>query len=189
MTLAIIGQGNMGKGLAARLQGKTDVVTAGRADAAGAIKAADVVVLAVPYEAALELASAHDFAGKIIVDITNALKPDFSGITVGFDTSAAEEIQTRAKGARVVKAYNTIFADHFARPEATTANVPVFLAGNDEAAVAEVAEIVRLSGFRPELTGSLDAARLIEPMAMLNIRLGYGLGKGTGIAPAWLEAA
>ncbi|NRC52352.1 oxidoreductase, partial [Mesorhizobium sediminum] len=54
-------------------------------------------------------------------------------------------------------------------------------------AVATVEQLVQASGFAAEKTGGLDAARLIEPVAMLNIRLGYGLGKGTAIAPAWLS--
>ena len=45
------------------------------------------------------------------------------------------------------------------------------------------------SGFAVEKTGGLDAARLIEPVGMLNIRFGYGLGRGTAIAPSWLIVA
>lgn len=57
--------------------------------------------------------------------------------------------------------------------------------GNDEDAVNRVEALVIASGFKTEKTGALDAARLIEPLAMLNIRFGYALGKGTSIAPAW----
>jgi 8-hydroxy-5-deazaflavin:NADPH oxidoreductase len=185
MTIAIIGSGNMGKGLAGRLSGRTDVTLATRETAGSAIRSADIVVLAVPYAAALEIAGKADLAGKIVVDMTNAVKPDFSGLLLGHTSSAAEEIQARAKGAKVVKAFNTIFAGLLAKPARATAEIPVFLAGNDEAAVDAVAALVTESGFKPEKTGALDAARLIEPLGMLNIRLGYGLGKGTDIAPAW----
>jgi predicted dinucleotide-binding enzyme len=65
----------------------------------------------------------------------------------------------------------------------------VFVAGNDEAAVASVAELAGAAGFAVEKTGTLDAARLLEPVGMLNIRLGYGLGQGTSIAPTWLRVA
>jgi predicted dinucleotide-binding enzyme len=206
MTTAIIGLGNMGKGIATRLAGKTDLVLASRdtaavtAFAAGlanvrtasveqAIAAADVVIIALPYDAALELAASPSLNGKIVVDISNPVKADFSGLSIGHTTSAAEEIQQAAKGARIVKAFNTIFAGVFAAPVAATAVVPVFLAGNDEAAVDAVADLVAKAGFASEKTGTLDAARLLEPLGMLNIRFGYGLGRGTAIAPNWVSVA
>lgn len=203
-TIAIIGLGNMGKGLAGRLQGKANLVLGVRdpattADLSGygapvlgareAAARADVVVLALPYDAALAFAADPALNGKIVVDITNPVKADYSGLAVSGTTSAAEEIQKAAPGARVVKAFNTIFAGLFAAPEAVTANVPVFLAGDDAAAVEAVAELVQKAGFKAEKAGGLDGARLVEPVGMLNIRFGYGLGKGTAIAPAWLDIA
>jgi predicted dinucleotide-binding enzyme len=206
-TTAIIGLGNMGKGLAKRLAGKTNLVLASRdgaaatafaatlpagvrvLDQAAAIAAADIVVLALPYAAALEAAANPALAGKIVLDISNPLMADFSGLTIGHTTSAAEELQAAAPSAKVVKGFNTIFASLFELPAAQTAAIPVFVAGNDEAAVAAVAELVGLAGFAVEKTGGLDAARLIEPLGMLNIRLGYGLGQGTSIAPSWTKLA
>ena len=64
----------------------------------------------------------------------------------------------------------------------------VFLAG-DEAAVETVAALVEDSGFAVEKTGTLEASRLLEPLGMLNIRLGCGLGHGTAIAPQWMSIA
>lgn len=206
MTTTIIGLGNMGKGLAKRLAGQTDLILAGRdagtaaalaatltgarsATIAVAIEAADIVILALPYGAALELAGHENLDGKIVIDISNPVKPDFSGLLLGHDNSAAEEIQRAAPGATVVKAFNTIFAELFAAPAGSTAEVPVFLAGNDEAAVETVSALVAKAGFASERTGGLDAARLLEPLGMLNIRFGYGLGRGTAIAPNWLAIA
>jgi predicted dinucleotide-binding enzyme len=206
-TIAIIGLGNMGKGLAKRLAGKTELVLASRdtaaatafaatlpagvtvLDSAAAIVRADIVVLALPFAAALEAAANPALAGKVVLDISNPVKPDFSGLTIGHTTSAAEQLQAAAPAAHVVKAYNTIFASLFDRPASETAVIPVFIAGNDEAAVAAVETLVKLSGFAVEKTGTLDAARLVEPLGMLNIRLGYGLGHGTGIAPSWTKLA
>lgn len=205
MTVAILGLGNMGKGLAKRLAGNTELVLGARdvaaaadfaksvgatvSDYATAIAAADIVVLALPYGAALEVAGKSALAGKIVVDLTNPVKPDFSGLAIGHTTSAAEEIQQVAKGARVVKAFNTIFAGLFETPVAATASVPVFIAGDDAAAVDAVAALVADSGFAVERVGGLDGARLVEPLGMLNIRFGYGLGKGMAIAPNWLQLA
>jgi 8-hydroxy-5-deazaflavin:NADPH oxidoreductase len=203
MKVTIIGLGNMGAGLAKRLAGRTDLTLAGRDDTASAslattvgaksasideaIRGADIVILATHYGAALELARRPDLRGKIVVDISNPVKPDFSGLLLGHDTSAGETIQAAAAGARVVKAFNTIFAGLFVG--ANTAAVPVFLAGNDEVAVDAVAALVKTAGFSVEKTGGLEAARLLEPLGMLNIRLGYGLGRGTAIAPAWTAVA
>lgn len=130
MKTAIIGIGNMGAGLAKRLAGKRDLVIAARnmeaaralasdigatsAPIEAAIIEADLVVLAVPYASALDLAASPVLDGKILVDMTNPLKPDFSGLLFSNDRSAAEDIATRAKGSKVVKAFNTIFADLFA---------------------------------------------------------------------------
>jgi 8-hydroxy-5-deazaflavin:NADPH oxidoreductase len=195
MTIAILGQGNMGSGLAARLAGKADLVLGAREPQAGqlnyadAVAKADIVVLALPFDAAIDAAKSLSLAGKIVVDITNPITPDYSGLRMGHTTSAAEEIQNAAPDAKVVKAFNTIFASLFVAPVGTTANVPVFVAGNDEAAVEAVAAVAKLAGFAVENVGKLDAARLIEPVGMLNIRLGYGLGQGTSIAPAWVKLA
>lgn len=195
MTIAILGTGNMAQGLANRLKGKAETVFGSRTPAAGqlsyadAVAKADIIVLALPFAAALEAAKTLELSGKIVVDMTNPVKADYSGLSVGHTTSAAEEIQAAAPGAKVVKAFNTIFAGLFGLPPSQTAGVPVFVAGNDEAAVKAVSELVTKAGFAVEATGGLDAARFIEPVGMLNIRLGYGLGRGTSIAPAWVKLA
>lgn len=205
MTTAILGLGNMGKGLAKRLAGKTDLVLgvsnqAAAADFArsvgasvtdyrNAVLAADIVILALPYGVALEMVGKLPLNGKTIIDISNPVKADFSGLAIGHTTSAAEEIQAVVPGARVVKGFNTIFASVFDTPASATAGVPVFLAGNDAAAVDAVAELVKAAGFAVEKVGGLDGARLVEPVGMLNIRFGYGLGQGTAIAPSWLKLA
>ncbi len=205
MTTAIIGLGRMGRGLAARLAGQTDLVLGSRDEGAArslaaslgargagindAVAQAAVVVLALPYAAALALAAHPGLAGKVVVDMSNPITPDFSGLLLGFDRSAAEEIQGAAPGARVVKAFNTIFAELLDAPREGTAAVPVFVAGDDGAAVDAVADLAARAGFGVERAGGLDAARLLEPLGMLNIRLGYGLGLGTGVAPAWVRLA
>lgn len=195
MTIAILGQGNMGAGLAKRLAGKADLALGARAPKAGelsyadAVAKSDIVVLALPFDAAVEAAKSLDLAGKVVVDMTNPITPDYSALRIGHTTSAAEEIQKAAPKARVVKAFNTIFASLFAAPVSETAEVPVFLAGDDEAAVDAVADLVGKAGFAVEKAGKLDGARLIEPVGMLNIRLAFGLGRGPAIAPAWLNLA
>lgn len=209
MSISIIGAGNMGKGLAGLFaRAGYDVVIAARnparaaeaANSAGAktraasvseaAKASDIIVLAVPFGAVAEtLAEAGDVDGKTIVDITNPLTADYSGLAIGHTTSAAEEIQKLAPKAKVIKAFNTIFASVLAAG-GRVAGVPatVFIAGDDANANQAVAAIVARSGMTPLQAGGLKAARYLEPVAGLNIALGYGLGHGVDIAPAWVGA-
>jgi NADPH-dependent F420 reductase len=210
MNISIIGAGNMAKGLAALFATAGHQVTLTNRDVekaqavarevgdgvtsaalAGAAQTADIVVLAVPYEGAGDVIdAAGGLAGKVIIDITNPMTADFSGLTVGHTTSAAEEIQQRAPGARVVKAFNTVFAQVFQNGgEAAGRPVTVFVAGDDEEARATVVELARSAGFDTLETGVLATARFLEPVAALNITLGYGLGHGTDIAPTWQRPA
>ena len=55
-------------------------------------------------------ALAGRLAGKVVIDITNPLTADYMGLTIGHDTSAAEEIAKAVPGAEVIKAFNTVFA-------------------------------------------------------------------------------
>ena len=210
MSISIIGAGNMAKGLAARFASAGHPVTLAsrdktKADAAArevgngvssapiaaAAQSADVVFLAVPFDAAGDIIEAvGGFAGKIVVDITNPMKADFSGLSIGHTTSAAEEIQKRAPQAKIVKAFNTIFAQVLQNGgQAAGRPATVFVAGDDEPARAAVVDLARSAGFETLETGPLATARYLEPVAALNITLGYGLGHGTDIAPTWQRAA
>lgn len=86
--------------------------------------------------------------------------------------------------------FNTIFAQVLQNNgQAASRPATVFIAGDDEAARAAVAELARSAGFETLETGPLATARYLEPAAALNITLGYGLGHGTDIAPTWQRAA
>jgi len=148
-------------------------------------------VLAVPYAAASEvIAAAGGLSGKTVIDITNPMTDDFSGLALGHTTSAAEEIQKIASEATVVKAFNTIFASVLtAGGKAAGQAATVFIAGDDPGANDAVERIAAKSGFAPLQVGGLSAARYLEPLGGLNIALGYGRGLGTDIAPTWLRAA
>lgn len=208
--IAIIGAGKMATGLATRYAKAGNIVTIGARDTvkghamataasgkvevnsiARAVRGADMIVLAVPYSAVEDvLAQTGDLTGKIIVDITNPITPDYMSLTIGHTTSAAEEIQKRAPGAVVIKAYNTIFAEMLTheRPDGQPA-VQVFYATDDKAAGERFAASVRAIGFEPVASGRLSNARYLEPLAELNIHLGYALGWGTLTAPAWIKYA
>ena len=206
--VAIIGAGHMGAGLAQRLAAAGHTVTITARDATKAEQAAalagtnaravrpekiaagaDLVVLAVPYGAAVDaLRAAGDLAGKTIVDMTNPLTADMSGLVVGHTTSAAEEIQRAVPQVKLVKAFNTVFAQLFTAPAGPT-KVQVLYAGDDAGAKDAVRALIEGAGFEPVDAGPLANARQLEPLGLLNIYLGYVAGRGTGVAPAWVAVA
>ncbi len=209
MNIAILGSGAMAKGLAQSIsRAGYDVVIGARhiekasdlaaeigrgvqaASIRGAADTADIVIVAVPYDAARDtLAAAGDLAHKTIIDITNPMKADFSGLTIGHVTSAAEEIQKAAASAYVVKAFNTIFAHLLTHPKPDAKPLTVFYAGDNADANESVRLLIERIGFRAEYAGPLQHARYLEPLAALNIAFGYGLGAGVDIAPEWRRIA
>ena len=207
MKVAIIGTGNMGAGLASTLAGAGHEVTIGARDLikaaaladkvgrgavgggiAAAAKLADVVVLALPFGAAADaIKLAGDLAGKIVVDISNPISADFKELVIGHTTSAAEEIQKLAPQARVVKAFNTIFAQLLAPGSRQGKSLQVFVAGDDASAKAAVSELAKSAGFEAVEAGPLTNSRFLEPIGEMNIHFGYFLGKGPSVAPAWVQ--
>lgn len=207
MNIAIIGTGNIGSGLAlvlgrtrhgvvvADTEGgvsaaqklKEAGVSVQAADVRTAVAQADMVILAVPYGAVGAIAGAADFAGKIVVDLTNPVTEDFSGLQLGFATSAAEEIAKRLPAATVVKAFNTVFAQIYAQGlNFGSTKVQTFVASDDDKAKAAVIEVAKDAGFDARDAGGLKSARYLEPLGYMNIQFGYMLGRGTQIAPVWL---
>jgi predicted dinucleotide-binding enzyme len=188
MNIVVLGKGNMGKPIAALAQkAGHDVQSFGSEGAAiEVLGTADIVVFAVRYRQALEIASepavVQALSGKVVIDVTNPLADDFMSLTLGHTSSAAEEIAGRLPGARVVKAFNTVFAAVIAlRAEGHEVSIPVFVAGDDEDAVVAVAALVQAFGFEAIPAGALKNARYLEPMTEQLIQLGYGLGQGDRI--------
>lgn len=188
MHIAVIGNGNIGSGLA-RVLGLAghDVAAVGRNDdLSAAVSQADLVILATPYGAAVELAGQADFTGKIVVDVSNPVTGDFSGLQVGHQTSAAEEIASLLPGATLVKSFNTVFAQLYATGLKVNGQpIQTFVASDDEAARETVKTLAAEIGMEPVDAGPLSNARYLEPMGFLNIQFGYVFGRGTEIAPRW----
>jgi hypothetical protein len=101
---------------------------------------------------------------------------------VGHDTSAAEQVASWAKGARVVKCFNTTGAENMANPRFGADRAVMFLAGDDEAAKKSVVKLGEDLGFEMVDAGALSIARLLEPVAMLWIRLAFRRGLGRDFA-------
>ena len=204
MKIAVIGTGNVGSVLGTRwaqhghqvVFGSRDpegesaqqVVAAGGANAcaasaAEAAAASDVVVLATPWSATEEtVKTAGDLAGKVLVDCTNPLAPNLSGLTVGHDTSGAEQIAAWAPGAHVVKAFNSTGAGNMADPAYPGGPVSLFICGDDTDAKEKVTTLAEDLGFDVIDTGGLAMARYLEPLAMLAIKLMYVQGYGPDVA-------
>jgi predicted dinucleotide-binding enzyme len=154
-----------------------------------AVRQADIVILAVKYEQAADaLAAAGDLTNKIVIDISNPITADFKGLTIGHSTSAAEEIQKLVPGAKVVKAFNTIFAELLPTESRVGRKVQVFIAGDDETAKAKVSDLVMAAEFEPVDSGALYNSRFLEPMGEMNILLGFFLGWGTSGAPEYRKS-
>lgn len=194
MNIVILGKGNMGTPLTtlAANAGHSVQNFDSKGDPRAALAAAEIVMLAMKYEQALAFAErpgiAEALAGKIVVDVTNPLSPDFMSLTVGHSSSAAEEIAARLPGAQVVKAFNTLFAAVLAaRAAGAAVKIPVFVAGDAATAVAAVVGLAQGFGLKAVETGSLATARYLEPMTELMIHLGYGLGHGDRIGFGLLQ--
>jgi 8-hydroxy-5-deazaflavin:NADPH oxidoreductase len=206
MNVTLVGSGNMASALATRLAqaghklrivGRDSAKAAALASRIGAevtspataARDADVVIVATGYgDAAPALKSLGNLAGKVVVDITNPLTADYMGLAIGHSTSAAEEIARTVPGAEVVKAFNTVFAQVLQDgPDfGPGKTVPVFYAGDSARAKETVRDLIDSTGFASVDAGPLKNARYLEPLAGLNIYFGYGAGKGTSIAPAWI---
>jgi 8-hydroxy-5-deazaflavin:NADPH oxidoreductase len=200
MNIGVIGTGNVGGALGTLWAGKGHQVVFGVRDttdpqvktlvqsAGGAARAAtvgdaaafgEVVVLAVPWPAVpAAIQSAGVLNGKTLVDCTNPIAPDLSGLVLGTTNSAGEEVARLAKGAKVVKAFSTIGAACFGNPRFGSEHASMFICGEDAAAKQVVGKLASELDFEVADVGPLLAARWLEPMAMLWIHLGYKQGFG-----------
>ena len=204
MQIGIIGAGSVGGTLGAAWarhghkirfgvrrpdsQEVTDVLKRiGPAAAAGPVAEAaafgEAVVLATPWPATQDaLRAAGDLTGKLLLDCTNPLKSDLSGLDVGGDTSGGEQVAGWAKGARVVKIFNTTGYGNMANPVYPLGPVTMFYCGDDAGAKTTAALLASEIGFDPVDAGPLSQARLLEPLAMLWIRLAVFGGLGPNFA-------
>lgn len=201
--VAIIGAGNVGGNLGARLSQSGVTVRFGvkpgsdvkallarckdasESDPASAAAWGDVVFLAVPATVAVELAQSlsKQLEGKIVVDCNNPLTwkdgPVWAPTPEG---SLAASIAKAAPGARVVKGFNQFGAEFHGDPMHAGAPAQVFLAGDDAEAKKVVSEIATKGGFRPVDAGPLRNASVLENLAILWIHLATVGGQGRDFA-------
>lgn len=187
MRIGIVGAGNIGGTLARLFAGAghevavsnsrgpdtlRDLVDAigPRAHAATVEEASrfgEVVLLAVPWRTPEALPPAYLLEGKIVIDAMNPYA-EGGGITDLGHSSSSEETQKRLPGARLVKAFNTIWFQHLATRGST--GLPpeerhaIFVAGDDAEAKATVSRLIGEIGFAPIDTGGLrEGGRRQQP--------------------------
>jgi len=187
-TISIIGSGSMATAIAGRIAkaGHTvevfsrdpakakafaETLSAGATTAAyGARPTGDIVILAVPYVGAAAVVKDFGVAldGKIIIDITNPVKPDMSGLVTPYGSSGMQEIAKGAPpGARFVKAFNTIFGHVLARG----GRLDAFIAADDPEAKARVSAFLESLDLRPLDVGGLPMAATLESLGLMMIGL------------------
>jgi 8-hydroxy-5-deazaflavin:NADPH oxidoreductase len=144
---------------------------------------ADVIVLAIPWMAVEEtIKSAGDLSGKILIDPTNPINADLTGLIVESSTSAAEEIAKWAKGSKVVKAFNSIGAKALDNLQFGMVRADAFICGDDFKSKTVVKKLATEIGFDTVDAGPLINARLLEYLALLWIQLAYSRQMGPNIA-------
>lgn len=208
MHLAIVGTGAVGTALGTRLSTKhtvafgsrdpaseaaqqLDAALGARADVRltpDAVADASVVILATPWPVTEALVKGLNLAGKIVVDCTNDVGPDFLPESPPVP-SCAERLAAWLPESRIVKAFSTAGASTMADPdygaEACGIRPMMPFCGDDAEAKRVVRGLIEDVGFDPVDAGGLVAARTVEPLALLWIRLAHG-GYGSHIAFALL---
>jgi NADPH-dependent F420 reductase len=190
MRIAIIGTGKMGRGFAQALARTHEVVIGSRdparatavaaktGAAAGATYAtaaakADVIILAVPWQAMDDtLAQLGDAAGAVVIDVSFPHNKQQREALKG--RSTAEVLQARLPKARVIKGWNHVYAAHLTAPEVAGIAASVLIAGDDAAAKQIAFALARDMGFHPVDVGPLRATRDLERLVsvMLFMKLG-----------------
>jgi predicted dinucleotide-binding enzyme len=202
MKIAILGFGNVGKQFANLFhQAGHEIVVGLRslpdqalpyaaATFKDAAAAADMIAIALPFEACLEVLPdlVTVTQGKIVIDSTNPLNADWSPQLLGQENSAAEEISHLLPEADVVKAFNTIFADVMGQPVKDGQAIAAFIAGDSDEAKQTVIALASAMGYAPIDAGPLYTARYLESMAHLNIQIAVGQGGGTNAAFIYWQA-
>jgi 8-hydroxy-5-deazaflavin:NADPH oxidoreductase len=200
MNIGIIGSAIVGQQLAKDLIAHGHHVTIGTRDAsklaefsvqnpavklgsnAEAATFGEMILLATKWDGtqnAIALADPKNLEGKIVVDITNPL--DFSSgkpeLSIGFTTSAGEQVQAWLPGSHVVKALNSITSNAMINPRSYTGGEPdMFIAGNDASAKQTVKTWLEGFGWGIVDLGDITKSRLLEPLALIWITVGFNSG-------------
>jgi predicted dinucleotide-binding enzyme len=194
-TISIIGSGSMAAAIGSRIakagytvqvisrdpakaRALADRLAAGATTGTyGGAPAGDIVILAVPYSGAAAAVADHGDAldGKVIVDVSNPVSPDLTGLVTPHGSSGAQETaKGLPAGAHIVKAFNTIFGHVLVKG----GRLDAFIAADDAQAKARVAAFLDSLGLRPLDVGGLPMAQTLEALGLMMISLAKN-GAGT----------
>lgn len=204
MKIGIVGSGNVGGALGTRWAKGGHQVTFGSRDPGAAdmkqllaragsnaraatlqeaAKSSEVLLLATPWPVTKEVVQGlGDLTGKVLIDAVNPLLPDLSGLAVAGTTSGGEQVAGWARGARVVKAFNTIGSNIMENAAFGPEKPVLFYCGDDAGAKRNVKQLADELGFEGVDAGPLSQARLLEPFALLWISLALKYVFGREIA-------
>lgn len=130
-----------------------------------------VITIATPWSALEKVVqSTASWQGKIVIDTTNRFGND---VETG---SIAQHLAALIPGASVVKAFNTIGAEHYGAPQFGDQTASMFLCGDDDSAKGVVSELAAQMGFDPVDVGPLSSAGMLEALARLWVSMAYGKG-------------
>jgi predicted dinucleotide-binding enzyme len=153
---------------------------------AEAAREADAVLFAVHWSLFDDvLRQAADLSGKVVLTCSLPMDQSNTSLVVGTTSSAAEELAKKARGARIVCAFNTVpsevlFGVYEARDD--TPRPSLVYCGDDARAKQLAATLIRDVGFDPVDAGPLRIARYTEPFALLVGELAYGGSGGPELA-------
>lgn len=192
MKIAIVGAGDVGTALGnAWVKAGHEVVygvrnpklSSGHVAIEQAVSASDVVVLAVPWLAVPVLLDNRElFKGKIVIDCTNPINADFSGLSIGHTDSGGETIGRMIPESRVVKAFNACGYNIMQNPVFSGGAPSMFMASDDSSAKETVASLADCIGFKSVDVGPLIQSRYLEALAWLWISMAVKYGGGRDIA-------
>jgi predicted dinucleotide-binding enzyme len=188
MRIGIIGSGNVGGSLANGLVRHGHEVMLGTRDAekpavrefvessdgrgragsyADAARFGDIVITAYPgalVEQTVAAIGPENLAGKTVIDTANPISRVDGVVSAAYgdEDSAAEVLQRAVPSARVVKAYNTVWASRMVDPDPADGSTTMRIAGDDADAKAEVTGLLESTGWKVRDMGDLTRSRKLE---------------------------
>jgi predicted dinucleotide-binding enzyme len=192
MKIAIVGAGDVGTTLGdAWGRAGHEVVYGVRNPKSGsghvsidqAVSSSEIVVLAVPWLAVpVVLDNRELFRGKVVIDCTNPINADFSGLAIGHNDSGGETVGRLIPDSKVVKAFNTCGYNVMKNPAFPGGTASMFIASDDSSAKETVASLADCIGFKTVDAGPLIQSRYLEALAWLWISMAVKYGAGREIA-------
>jgi len=190
MNIAVVGAGRVGGALAGiwsrkghdvvltfsrhpeKLEEKARALGARAAAPVAACRDAEAILFSPPWSTVDQaLSRMGSLTGKLLIDATNHLGVDLP-------RSGAETIAAAARGAHVIKAFNTVFSQVFEPASGSPGRASVFFCGDDAGAKRTTAQLITDAGLEPVDAGGLHMARDLESLAKLVVAVAYDQGRG-----------